>query len=219
MAILLFALPREPGRTERGDVLILKVASLSKSFGKALFSGLSFELGEGEIIGILGPSGCGKTTLLRCICGLEEPDSGRVYFSGEDITGVPPESRGIGLLFQKPVLYPHLSVSGNLSLASSHGHEDALEEVGLQGLGERGVSRLSGGESQRLALARALLSDPRALLLDEPFSAIDADLSARLIDDVRGILKRRGCPAVLVTHNVEEAENFCDILFMDWSSP
>ena len=71
---------------------------------------------------------------MRCICGLEEPDSGRVYFSGEDITGVPPESRGIGLLFQKPVLYPHLSVSGNLSLASSHGHEDALEEVGLQGL-------------------------------------------------------------------------------------
>ena len=185
-----------------------------------LFSRLSFELGEGEIIGILGPSGCGKTTLLRCICGLEEPDSGRVYFSGEDITDVPPESRGIGLLFQKPVLYPHLSVSGNLSLASSHGHEDALEEVGLQGLGERGVSRLSGGESQRLALARALLSDPRALLLDEPFSAIDADLSARLIDDVRGILKHRGCPAVLVTHNVEEAENFCDrILFMDSSSP
>ena len=148
------------------------------------------------------------------------PDSGRVYFSGEDITDVPPESRGIGLLFQKPVLYPHLSVSGNLSLASSHGHEDALEEVGLQGLGERGVSRLSGGESQRLALARALLSDPRALLLDEPFSAIDADLSARLIDDVRVILKHRGCPAVLVTHNVEEAENFCDrILFMDSCSP
>ncbi len=92
--------------------------------------------------------------------------------------------------------------------------------MGLQGLGERGVSRLSGGESQRLALARALLSDPRALLLDEPFSAIDADLSARLIDDVRGILKHRGCPAVLVTHNVEEAENFCDrILFMDSSTP
>jgi ABC-type Fe3+/spermidine/putrescine transport system ATPase subunit len=181
-----------------------------------LFSELSFELGGGEILGIIGPSGCGKTTLLRCICGLEEPDSGRVYFSGEDITNVPAESRGIGLLFQKPVLYPHLSVSGNLSLAKSDGHIEALEEVGLQGFGGRGVSRLSGGESQRLALARALLANPRALMLDEPFSAIDAELSARLIEDVRGILKQRGCPTILVTHNVVEAETFCDrIMIME----
>ena len=127
-----------------------------------------------------------------------------------DITQLPAEERGIGLIFQKPVLYPHLSVSGNLSLASLGGHSNALAEVGLPGFENREVDTLSGGEGQRVSLARALLANPRVLLLDEPFSALDSDLSVRLVDDVRAIIKDRKCPAVLVTHNLEEAKRFSD---------
>ena len=163
-----------------------------------------------EILAVLGPSGCGKSTLLRCICGLESLDSGTVRLNEIDITHLEAEKRGIGLIFQRPVLYPHLSVSGNLSLASKSGHEAALEEVGLSGFEGRAIENLSGGEGQRVALARALLAEPDVLLLDEPFSALDSDLSVRLLKDVRQLLKKRKCPAILVTHNQQEAEMFSD---------
>ena len=189
---------------------MLSCLNLSKKYGKILFNELNINLEKGEILAIIGPSGCGKTTLLRCICGLEELDSGKILLNGDDITKVPAEERGIGLLFQKPVLYPHLTVSGNLSLASFNNHGKALVEVGLPNFEDRDVDTLSGGEGQRVALARALLANPSVLLLDEPFSALDLDMSIRLISDVRALLKDRSCPAILVTHNIEEAKLFSD---------
>ena len=189
---------------------MLSCLNLSKKYGKILFNELNINLEKGEILAIIGRSGCGKTTLLRCICGLEELDSGKILLNGDDITTVPAEERGIGLLFQKPVLYPHLSVSGNLSLASLNNHDKALVEVGLPNFEDRDVDTLSGGEGQRVALARALLANPNVLLLDEPFSALDLDMSIKLISDVRALLKDRSCPAILVTHNIEEAKLFSD---------
>ena len=189
---------------------MLTCEGLTKSFDKPLFQDLAINLGPGQIMAVLGPSGCGKTTLLRCICGLEKLDQGSILLHGADVTGTPPEDRGIGMIFQEPVLYPHLSVSGNLSLASESGHQAALEEVGLGGFADRSVETLSGGEGQRVALARALLAEPSVLLLDEPFSALDAELSMRLVEDVRRILKERKCPAILVTHNQIEASTFAD---------
>ena len=189
---------------------MLSCLNLSKKYGKILFNELNINLEKGEILAIIGPSGCGKTTLLRCICGLEELDSGKILLNGDDITKIPAEERGIGLLFQKPVLYPHLTVSGNLSLASFYNHEKALIEVGLPNFENRDVDTLSGGEGQRVALARALLANPNVLLLDEPFSALDLDMSIKLINDVRALLKDRSCPAILVTHNIEEAKLFSD---------
>ena len=189
---------------------MLSCLNLSKKYGKILFNELNINLEKGEILAVIGPSGCGKTTLLRCICGLEELDSGKILLNGDDITKIPAEERGIGLLFQKPVLYPHLTVSGNLSLASFNNHDKALAEVGLPNFEGRDVDTLSGGEGQRVALARALLANPNVLLLDEPFSALDLDMSIRLINDVRFLLKDRSCPAILVTHNIEEAKLFSD---------
>ena len=189
---------------------MLSCLNLSKKYGKILFNELNINLEKGEILAIIGPSGCGKTTLLRCICGLEELDSGKILLNGADITKLPAEERGIGLLFQKPVLYPHLTVSGNLSLASFNNHDKALVEVGLPNFEDRDVDTLSGGEGQRVALARALLANPNVLLLDEPFSALDLDMSIKLISDVRALLKDRSCPAILVTHNIEEAKLFSD---------
>ena len=189
---------------------MLSCLNLSKKYGKILFNELNINLEKGEILAIIGPSGCGKTTLLRCICGLEELDSGKILLNGDDITKIPVEERGIGLLFQKPVLYPHLTVSGNLSLASFNNHDKALVEVGLPNFEDRDVDTLSGGEGQRVALARALLANPNVLLLDEPFSALDLDMSIKLINDVRALLKDRSCSAILVTHNIEEAKLFSD---------
>ena len=189
---------------------MLSCLNLSKKYGKILFNELNINLEKGEILAIIGPSGCGNTTLLRCICGLEDLDSGKILLNGDDITKIPAEERGIGLLFQKPVLYPHLTVSGNLSLASFNNHDKALVEVGLPNFEDRDVDTLSGGEGQRVALARALLANPNVLLLDEPFSALDLDMSIKLINDVRALLKDRSCSAILVTHNIEEAKLFSD---------
>ena len=191
--------------------VVLKIQNISKKFGSLVANdAVNLKLEKGEILAVIGPSGCGKTTLLRCICGLEELDSGKILLNGDDITKIPAEERGIGLLFQKPVLYPHLTVSGNLSLASFNNHDKALVEVGLPNFEDRDVDTLSGGEGQRVALARALLANPNVLLLDEPFSALDLDMSIKLINDVRALLKDRSCSAILVTHNIEEAKLFSD---------
>jgi ABC-type Fe3+/spermidine/putrescine transport system ATPase subunit len=190
---------------------MLKCSGLSKSFEKELFSDFDLELEPGEILAITGPSGCGKTTLLRCICGLDKPDTGTVFLNDQNIGSQDTETRGIGMIFQQPVLFPHLSVEGNLRLGDKNGDiESALKEVGLENFEQRNVTSLSGGEGQRVALARALLAKPKVLLLDEPFSSLDEDLAMKLVSDVRSILKQRGCPAILVTHNRIVAEKFAD---------
>ena len=190
---------------------MLECEGLAKSYEKTLFNDFNLELKPGEIVAITGPSGCGKTTLLRCICGLDSLDSGKIILNGIDITLIPAEARGIGLIFQKPVLYPHLNVAKNIRLSSKYGDiSGALVEVDLEGFEDRNVSTLSGGEGQRVALARALMAKPSVLLLDEPFSSIDSDLSEKLVRDVRSILKERNCPAILVTHNINVANNFAD---------
>ncbi len=190
---------------------MLVCEKLSKEFDEMLFSDFNLELKPGEIVAITGPSGCGKTTLLRCICGLEQLDSGTITLDGLDITNYDAENRKIGLIFQKPVLYPHLDVAGNLKLGNRNGDiSRALKEVNLEGFEERRVETLSGGEGQRVALARALLAEPSVLLLDEPFSSLDEDLATKLVMDVKSILKQRNCPAILVTHNRNVANSFAD---------
>tara|TARA_A100001234_G_C12592652_1_gene371279 strand:- start:311 stop:901 length:591 start_codon:yes stop_codon:yes gene_type:complete len=190
---------------------MLSCKGLVKSFDKMLFENFNLELQSGEIVAITGPSGCGKTTLLRCICGLEDLDEGQIVLDGRDITYTPAEERSIGLIFQRPVLYPHLDVKGNLKLGSQDCDVSAtLAEVDLIGFENRRVETLSGGEGQRIALARALLANPSVLLLDEPFSSLDEELSDKLLSDVRGLLKARNCPAILVTHNHDVAKKFAD---------
>ena len=190
---------------------MLTCKGLVKSFDKVLFNDFNLDLQSGEIVAITGPSGCGKTTLLRCICGLEELDEGQIILDGIDITNAIAEERGIGMIFQKPVLYPHLDVEGNLRLGSRVCDTAAtLAEVELTGFERRRIETLSGGEGQRIALARALLANPSVLLLDEPFSSLDEELSDKLLSDVRELLKRRNCPAVLVTHNLDVAKKFAD---------
>ena len=192
---------------------MLKCTGLTKSFEKNLFEKFDLSLEPGQIVAITGPSGCGKTTLLRCICGLESLDGGKIELHNKDITNMLPENRGIGLIFQKPVLYPHLNVAKNLKLGDKLADiSAALKEVGLTGFEHRGVDTLSGGEGQRVALARALLAKPSVLLLDEPFSSLDEELSERLASDVRDLLKKRGCPAILVTHNKSIAGLFADVV-------
>ena len=190
---------------------MLTCKGLGKSFDKILFNDFNLELQSGEIVAITGPSGCGKTTLLRCICGLEDLDEGQIMLDGRDITNTLAEERGIGLIFQRPVLYPHLDVKGNLKLGAQDCDVAAtLEEVDLSGFENRRVETLSGGEGQRIALARALLAKPSVLLLDEPFSSLDEELSDKLLSDVRDLLKARNCPAILVTHNHDVAKKFAD---------
>ena len=188
---------------------MLRVEGASKSFERVLFEGLDLSLSIGERVSLIGPSGCGKTTLLRCIAGLENLENGRIYLNDIEVTNIPPEKRGIGLLFQKPVLYHHLDVAGNLRLGKRDADVfSALKEVGLEGFENRRCERLSGGEAQRVALARALLAEPKILLLDEPFSAVDEELRDRLLKDTITLLDSRGTPAILVTHNIKEAKSF-----------
>ena len=190
---------------------MLEIKDVSKSFSKTLFQNISFTIEQGQRLSIMGPSGSGKTTLLRCICGLEDLDEGQIVLDGRDITYTLAEERGIGLIFQRPVLYPHLDVKGNLKLGSQDCDVSAtLAEVDLIGFENRRVETLSGGEGQRIALARALLANPSVLLLDEPFSSLDEELSDKLLSDVRGLLKARNCPAILVTHNHDVAKKFAD---------
>ncbi|MEL0101608.1 MAG: ATP-binding cassette domain-containing protein [Euryarchaeota archaeon] len=190
---------------------MLKITNLSKSFDKKLFDNFSLEIDPGEIVAITGPSGCGKTTLLRIICGLDNSDTGEIYVNEKLISNVPPESRNVGLIFQTPVLYPHFDVENNLRLGDKNGNiQSALKEVNLMGFEKRSIDSLSGGESQRVSIARALLAKPEILLLDEPFSSLDEELSFQLVSDIRKILKMRNCPAILVTHNIKVAENFAD---------
>ena len=186
-------------------------------------NGLSFSVAEGERFALLGPSGCGKTTALRLAAGFERPDSGRVTLDGRALvdeggTWVPPESRGIGFVFQDYALFPHLNVRDNvrfglrgLARKDRAGRVDeVLKLVDLTPFAGRMPHQLSGGQQQRVALARAIAPRPRLVLLDEPFSNLDALLRQEMRENVRDLLAEQGMTAVLVTHDQEEAFTFAD---------
>jgi ABC-type Fe3+/spermidine/putrescine transport system ATPase subunit len=181
---------------------------------------ISVEVGPGELLALVGASGSGKTTTLRIAAGYEVPDAGTVTLGGEDITRVPPERRGFGMVFQHYALFPHMPVEQNVAFgleARGVGKAERLEKaraalasVGLEGAGERPIQSLSGGEQQRVALARALVIEPRALLLDEPLSNLDPTLRQAMRDDLRAMLRRVGVPALFVTHDQEDAFAIAD---------
>ncbi|MEV8274745.1 ABC transporter ATP-binding protein [Microbacterium sp. NPDC077184] len=199
----------------------LAVDGIGKTFGDApALRDLSLRVERGSCTAILGPSGSGKSTILRVIAGLESPDTGRVLIDGRDMASVPAERRGVGLVFQKALLFPHLDVRDNVAFsarvsgvprrAARERAERYLELVHLSGFGARRVGELSGGQEQRVAIARALAAEPAVLLLDEPFSALDGALRAdmhALIDDLRADV---GPTIVLVTHDREEASRVAD---------
>ncbi len=186
---------------------------------KAL-DGVDLAVGDGEMVVLLGPSGCGKTTLLRAASGLQPLDAGRIELDGRDLTGQRPDQRGIGLMFQDEVLFPHYDVEGNVAfglrmakvpLAERRRRvAEVLELVGLAGFNGRDVATLSGGEGQRVSLARALAPEPRVLLLDEPFGSLDRLLRERLINELRPVLDKVGVTAVHVTHDHHEAFALAD---------
>lgn len=197
--------------------LALEAVSLSVA-GRSLFPPLSLAVAPGTVTTVMGPSGCGKSSLLAFLCGTLDPAfraAGRVRVNGEEVTGRPPEERRLGILFQDDLLFPHLSVGGNLAFALPAGMKRAdrraeigaaLDEAELSGLGDRDPATLSGGQRTRAALMRTLLSRPRALLLDEPFARLDAELKDRMRAFVFDHAGRRGLPILLVTHDREDAE-------------
>jgi iron(III) transport system ATP-binding protein len=200
----------------------LRLRGLRKSFGEVVaVNGLDLDVPEGSTCALLGPSGCGKTTTLRLIAGLEGADAGTIEIGGEVVSGdgrtVPAERRRIGMVFQDYALFPHMDVAANVGYALGRRPDrakvaSALETVGLGGLGKRNPHELSGGQQQRVALARALVAEPRALLLDEPFSNLDAGLRARVREEVREILAEQRLTSVFVTHDQEEALSVADVV-------
>jgi ABC-type Fe3+/spermidine/putrescine transport system ATPase subunit len=195
---------------------LLQVVSISKAFvGTPVLGDVSFVAAEGEIVCLLGPSGCGKTTLLRIVAGLEAADSGEVIFDGRSLEGVPAHRRGFGLMFQDFALFPHKDVAANvafglrmqaLSRQEVEGRvSEMLDLVGMEGYRRRRVYDLSGGEQQRVALARSLAPGPRLLMLDEPLGSLDRALREELMNELRTILKRVGVTSIYVTHDQQEA--------------
>lgn len=186
---------------------MLEVTDVCATYeGAPLLAGVHLTVAADEIVALVGPSGSGKSTLLRIIAGVQSAESGAIRWNGTDITMRPAHDRHIGLVFQAPLLFPNLTVAGNITF----GARDAdvaglLAMIDLTGFARRMPHTLSGGEAQRVALARALAPRPRVLLLDEPFSALDRDLRDRLAADLRTLLKATSTPAIHVTHDRAEA--------------
>lgn len=186
----------------------------------------NFEIPDGKLIGLLGPSGCGKSTTLNMICGLEKPTEGKIFFGDDDVTKLPPENRGVGMVFQSYALYPHLTVLQNIMFpmenlkgkdkmtkeAMRAKAEEAARMVQIDQLLERKPSELSGGQQQRVAIARALVKMLRVLLLDEPLSNLDARLRLQTREEIRRIQKETGITTVFVTHDQEEAMSISDMI-------
>jgi iron(III) transport system ATP-binding protein len=200
----------------------IRAIAVHRHFGDCrAVDGVTLDVPEGGVCALLGPSGCGKTTMLRLLAGFERPDAGCIVVGGQIVAGgrtfVPPERRRIGMVFQDYALFPHMTVAQNVRYALGRRPRDAearvrevLELVGLAELGERHPDELSGGQQQRVALARALASTPKVVLLDEPFSGLDAGLRARVRQEVRSILLAAGVTALFVTHDQEEALSLAD---------
>ena len=186
----------------------------------------TFEIPDGKLIGLLGPSGCGKSTTLNLICGLQKPTSGKIFFGEDDVTDLPPENRGVGLVFQNYALYPHLTVKQNIifplqnlkgkdKLTKAEMDSKAMEIarlVQIDELMDRKPSELSGGQQQRVAIARALVKMPRVLLLDEPLSNLDARLRLQTREEIKRIQNETGITTVFVTHDQDEAMSISDMI-------
>ena len=197
-----------------------------KSTGVTAVDNFSLELPDGKLVCLLGPSGCGKSTLLYMICGLETPTEGRIYFGDQDVTDIPSEKRGVGLVFQNYALYPHLTVKqiikfplenlkGDEKLSKEEMDKMALEAaklVQIDGLMDRKPGQMSGGQQQRVAIARAIVKRPKVLLMDEPLSNLDARLRLHTREEIRRIQKETGITTIFVTHDQEEAMSISDLI-------
>lgn len=222
--------------TERNRKMEIKLEHLTKIFpargrknkGKEVVAvdDLNFTIPDGKLVGLLGPSGCGKSTTLNMISGLLKPTSGQIFFGERDVTALPPEERGVGMVFQNYALYPHLTVRENIRfpLENLTGKDrpdkeemerrvrEAAKLVHIEELLDRKPSELSGGQQQRVAIARALVKLPRVLLLDEPLSNLDARLRLQTREEIRRIQKETGITTVFVTHDQDEAMSISDLI-------
>ena len=200
----------------------IRCEHVTRRFGEAVaLDDFDLDVEEGSILSLLGPSGCGKTTALRVIAGFETPDAGSVTIRDRVVVdtavNIPPDKRKVGMVFQDYALFPHLSVAANVGFGvdngrRSHRTDEVLELVGLSGFADRMPHELSGGEQQRVALARALAPYPDVVLLDEPFSNLDAPQRDRMRREVRRILAEAGATAIFVTHDQEEALAVADVV-------
>ena len=199
----------------------VKFQNVSKTFGSTVaVERLDLAIGQGEFFSLLGPSGCGKTTTLRMLAGFLKPSTGRIHVNNRDITSLPPESRGIGIVFQNYAIFPHMNVFDNIAFglverseskpAIKRKVESALEQVGLSGFGGRFQRELSGGQMQRVALARVLVIEPEILLLDEPLSALDKKMREEMKYWIKDIQKSVGITTIYVTHDQSEALTMSD---------
>lgn len=200
---------------------LMRVEGLSKRFAEQAtlaVEEVSFNLNPGEILALLGPSGCGKTTTLRMLAGFEHPTEGHIYLHQREVTNLPPQKRNIGIVFQDYALFPHMTLLGNVTFAMRHLpkklHQDKamqwLDLVGLTPYAKRYPHELSGGQQQRVALARTLAAEPELILLDEPFSNLDAALREATRKEMRQLFKQAGTSVILVTHDQAEAMTFAD---------
>ncbi len=200
---------------------MLEIDKISIAYDNSqLFANLSLTIRQQEIVALTGPSGSGKTTLLRCIAGLEPVSTGSVHLNGQDITKQPAHLRQVGMVFQDNQLFPHLTVGQNIAYSlkikrtpkkiADQKVRDVLSLVGLNLLIDRTVINLSGGEAKRVAVARALIAEPKVLLLDEPLTGLDAELHERLLEDLSKLLRSRGTTVLHVTHDKAEASAIAD---------
>ncbi len=200
---------------------LIRLEDISKSFGdNEVLDELYLTVSENEFVTLLGPSGCGKTTTLRIIGGFEQPDKGRVFFDGQDITNLPPNKRNINTVFQNYALFPHMNVGENIAFGLKvSGKSDkyikdkikyALNLVNLKGFENRKITELSGGQQQRIAMARAIVNEPKVLLLDEPLGALDLKLRQEMQYELVRLKKELGITFIYVTHDQEEALTMSD---------
>lgn len=203
------------------DEAFISIRDVSKSFGPVrAVENVSFDIAKGEFFSLLGPSGCGKTTLLRMLAGFETPTSGEIFIDGQAMSSVPPHHRPVNMVFQSYAIFPHLNVAANIAYGMRKARlpraeldarvEEMLGIINLPGYGKRRAHELSGGERQRIALARALIKQPKVLLLDEPLGALDKQLRERMQLELRALQRSVGITFVFVTHDQEEALTMSD---------